>query len=218
MIQRLDELENAKMDFALETTLASKTFAARIARLRTRGYIFALLYLWLPNPEDSISRVRERVRRGGHHVPDEIIRRRHRRGLENFFRLYRPISDIWRFYDNTDPDGPRLVASGVRATEQILDPTMWRRVIGGDSRMIPRANIDPATIDWDAVDELHLAVQRAVWVQATRLPHLRDERRQDAVDPARGNRRRETGGRLTHAGPAFVPENDILAFDGHSAA
>jgi predicted ABC-type ATPase len=54
MIRRLDELENAKANFAFETTLSSKTFGPRVARLRADGYFFALLYLWLPNPEDSI--------------------------------------------------------------------------------------------------------------------------------------------------------------------
>jgi predicted ABC-type ATPase len=64
---------------------------------KTSGYLFGLVYLWLPTPEDCIGRVGERVRRGGHHVEDYLVRRRYRRGLRNFFQLYRPIAGVWRF-------------------------------------------------------------------------------------------------------------------------
>src|SRR5436309_1193539 len=76
MLERLDELGDEGADFAFETTLASRTFVNRIAKLKDRGYIYCLLYLWLPKPEFSIDRVRDRVRRGGHFVPDETVRRR----------------------------------------------------------------------------------------------------------------------------------------------
>ncbi|HEX4591592.1 MAG TPA: zeta toxin family protein, partial [Gemmataceae bacterium] len=110
MIERLDKLGEAGANFAFETTLASKTLLPRVTKLKDRGYIFALLYVWVPSPEDSIARVQDRVRRGGHFVPDREVRRRHGRGLRNFFQLYRPIADVWRFYDNADPTGPRLIA------------------------------------------------------------------------------------------------------------
>jgi predicted ABC-type ATPase len=129
MLERLDELGDAGADFAFETTLASRTFANRIAKWKDQGYFFCLLYLWLPNPESSINRVRDRVRRGGHHVPDDTIRRRYRGGLRNFFELYRPMADVWRFYDNTNPTGPRLIASGVRGVEMVQAGATWRQIV-----------------------------------------------------------------------------------------
>jgi predicted ABC-type ATPase len=131
MLQRLDELGEERADFAFETTLASRTFANRITKWKDQDYIFCLLYLWLPKPEFSINRVRDRVRRGGHHVPDDTIRRRYRAGLRNFFELYRPMADVWRFYDNTYPAGPRLIAAGVRGVETIKDDATWRQVLQG---------------------------------------------------------------------------------------
>jgi predicted ABC-type ATPase len=129
MIRRLDELADAGANFAFETTLASRSFAPRVAKLKDRGYLFALLYVWVPSPEDSIARVQDRVRRGGHFVPDDEVRRRHGRGLRNFFDLYRPIADVWSFFDNTDSTGPRIIASGVREFERIHDRTTWQKVM-----------------------------------------------------------------------------------------
>lgn len=110
----MDELAEQKADFAVETTLASRIFAPRIARLRAAGYHFNLLFMWLPAPEMSIARVAERVRKGGHDIPEEVIRRRYKAGLENFFCLYSPIADTWRFYNNSvHGRKPKLMAYSV---------------------------------------------------------------------------------------------------------
>jgi predicted ABC-type ATPase len=128
MIQRPDELEEVRAKFAFETTLASKPFVRRVGRLKSKDYFFVLLYLWLPSPEESINRVQGRVRHGGHFVPADTIRRRYRGGLRNFFGLYRPLADVWRFYDNSSATGPRLIASEVRETELVRDKPTWRQI------------------------------------------------------------------------------------------
>ena len=74
MIERLQQLAAGREDFAFETTLASKTFAHWIQNLKLSGYTFHLFYLWLPSPDFAIARVAERVRMGGHYVPEETIR------------------------------------------------------------------------------------------------------------------------------------------------
>lgn len=82
MLRRLRQLADEGRDFAFETTLASRSFAPWIARLRhERNYRFHLAYLWLPGPELAVSRVGERIRAGGHAVPPDDIRRRYRRGI-----------------------------------------------------------------------------------------------------------------------------------------
>ena len=74
----------------------------------------------------------DRVRRGGHHVPDEIVRRRYHVGLRNFLHLYRPMATTWRLYDNSGETPPVLVAKGGTATEsRIYDPSTWRSVTRG---------------------------------------------------------------------------------------
>jgi predicted ABC-type ATPase len=99
MLERLDALAAARASFAFETTLASRSFARRIEAMRKEGYRFHLMYLWLRSPDFAVARVAQRVRTGGHHVPEETIRRRYGRGLKNFFELYRPIADVWRCYN-----------------------------------------------------------------------------------------------------------------------
>ena len=126
MIQRLRELAACRASFAFETTLASRSFAPWVARLVQSGYVFRLVYLWLPNADVAVARVAERERTGGHHVPEETVRRRYDRGLRNFFKLYRPLAAVWRMYDNASVSGPRLIANGkgVAAT-RVRDSATW---------------------------------------------------------------------------------------------
>ena len=128
MLERLRELVGSRMTFAFETTLAGRNYAAWIADLRRGGYIFHLVFLWLSSPELAINRVRERVRLGGHDVPEETIRRRYEAGLRNFFALYQPLADEWCLYDNSDPAMRRLVASGDPGQTTIVDAAAWKYV------------------------------------------------------------------------------------------
>ena len=127
MLARLRELADQCADFAFETTLASRTFAPWIAELRSTGYAFKLLYVWVPAPALSVARVAGRVSAGGHHVPSDIVRRRYYGGLRNFFTLYRPLADLWRVYDNSGTRPAQLVAEGSADTTSVVDDaTTWQ--------------------------------------------------------------------------------------------
>ena len=130
MLERLRQLANQRVNFAFETTLATRSFSPWIANLRQTGYRFHLIFLWLPSPELAIARVQERVRTGGHDVPDETIRRRYRAGIRNFFQLYRPLADTWRFYNNSDTAQPRIIASGkCEIVDAIYDAGIWESIV-----------------------------------------------------------------------------------------
>src|SRR5688500_9561333 len=134
MLERVRELAAEGKDFAFETTLASRSFAPWIAKLRNeQGYEFRLDYLWIPGPELSIGRIKGRVRDGGHFVPDEVVRRRYQGGLRNFFELYQPIADKWRVYDNHDwNERLRKVAEGsLKAVRTVYHQETWEQVRGG---------------------------------------------------------------------------------------
>jgi predicted ABC-type ATPase len=108
--------------------LASRTFAPWIKELLETGDTFHLVFLWLPDEDFAIARVVERVRMGGHDVPEETIRRRYHNGIRNFFKLYRPLADLWVFYDNSGED-PRLVAYGERNRElPVNDSAIWHNI------------------------------------------------------------------------------------------
>jgi predicted ABC-type ATPase len=130
MLERIHYLAKKRVDFAFETTLASRTFAPWISDLCKTGYFFQLVFLWLPDDEFAIARVAERVRMGGHNVPEETIRRRYHAGIRNFFHLYQALTDKWRLYNNSDPSGPRLIASGSgKNCDMIHDIEIWNGIV-----------------------------------------------------------------------------------------
>jgi len=110
MLARLRELAEQRVTFAFETTLASRTFAPWLRDLAASGYAVHLVFLWLSSADLAVERVADRVRRGGHDVPAEIVRRRYGAGLRNFFRLYEPLGSTWRLYNASGPK-PKLVAA-----------------------------------------------------------------------------------------------------------
>lgn len=107
------------IDFAFETTLSGRSFVHLFKELIGMGYAIHLFFLWIPNVDLSVKRVRERVRRGGHSIPEPDIRRRFRRGLTNLFTLYAPLVASWAIYDNSGDD-PKLVASRAEDQESVV--------------------------------------------------------------------------------------------------
>ena len=111
MLESIAELERRGESFAFETTLSGLVYARRIRRWREAGYHVTLIFLSLPNPQMAIDRVAERVRQGGHHVPDDVVRRRFAAGMRNFEQVYRDAVDAWAVYDNAG-DEPVLTNWG----------------------------------------------------------------------------------------------------------
>lgn len=110
MLQMIAEYAARNESFAFETTLAGRNYARSIPRWRASGYRVSLFFLSLPSPEVAIARVAERVRQGGHAIPEPVIRRRFAAGLRNFETLYKPMVDAWALYDSSGPS-PVLLAS-----------------------------------------------------------------------------------------------------------
>lgn len=100
MLQELSRHFAARESFAFETTLAGRGYVHHIRAWQAAGYRVKLIFLQLDSPEEAIARVAQRVRQGGHAIPEATIRRRFAAGLENFQRLYAPLVDAWALYDN----------------------------------------------------------------------------------------------------------------------
>lgn len=126
MLEHLHALAAARRSFAFETTLSARTYAPWLAELRKAGYAVHLFYYWLRSSEVAINRVAERVRAGGHFVPDDTVRRRYTRSVANFLDLYRPVVTTWQVYDNTNGE-PRLIAFNNGYFETIVDSDLWNR-------------------------------------------------------------------------------------------
>ncbi len=126
MLDHLRELAAVKETFAFETTLATRSFAPWIQEIKAQGYRFHLYYLYLPSAEMAVERVHRRKQQGGHFVPEPDVHRRYERGLSNFFNLYAPFADFWQLFDNTEADGPRLIAQGVDKMKAVFDAPLWK--------------------------------------------------------------------------------------------
>jgi predicted ABC-type ATPase len=127
LLRRLHQLADEGKAFAFETTGASRTFAPWLRKLKSDGYEFHLLFCWVSSPEVAISRVADRVRRGGHHVPADTIRRRYDLGLRNFFQMYSPLATTWQIVNNTGVAKPEPIAEGGESLETIVhDAMLWK--------------------------------------------------------------------------------------------
>jgi predicted ABC-type ATPase len=96
MLDRLQTVANASVDFAFETTLAARTFAPFLQTCKTRGYTINLIYFWLRSPDLAVERVARRVASGGHSIPEDVIRRRYDRGRRNLINLYLVVPEKFK--------------------------------------------------------------------------------------------------------------------------
>lgn len=125
MLERVQYLAEQQVNFAFETTLASRTFINFLTKCRENGYQINIVYLWLQTPEIAITRVKDRVEHGGHDIPNDVIVRRYYRSIKNFLTYYADIVDNWFLFDNSGKHSD-LVAEKISGTQvDILDASLW---------------------------------------------------------------------------------------------
>lgn len=122
MLKRIDSLLSQHITFAIETTLATRSYKSLVNRAKDAGYEIILLFFWLRSPEMAVERVAKRVREGGHNIPMETIHRRYWLGLQNFFSIFAPIVDSWMFFDNVD--NTVLIAT----EEEVFDSKLFNKI------------------------------------------------------------------------------------------
>jgi predicted ABC-type ATPase len=91
--------------FAFETTLGGRTIAALLERALSSGLEVRVWYIGLSSPELHLARVRARVARGGHDIPEARIRARYDSGRLNLIRLLPRLTEL-RVYDNSAEADP----------------------------------------------------------------------------------------------------------------
>ena len=113
MLMKIRYLLKRQQDFAVETTLATRTLLKIAKTAQAAGYTVTLLYFWLNSPDLAIERVKARVEAGGHNIPEDTIVRRYYTGIYYFFSLYAPISERWILADNSQIPF-RVIAEGTK--------------------------------------------------------------------------------------------------------
>ncbi|MDR1312387.1 MAG: hypothetical protein LBQ12_01530 [Deltaproteobacteria bacterium] len=120
MLRRINALAEKKVSFGFESTLAARCYVPFINRWNSYGYYTHVLFFALPDVAAAISRVKARVKDGGHDVPESVIERRFAAGLKNFFQLYAPIVSSWFLFDNSGAASPKIIATGGKRRPLII--------------------------------------------------------------------------------------------------
>ena len=128
MIERIDELLKNGADFGFETTLTTLSYLNTVKAAKSKGYSVTLLYFWLNDVKLAIERVKTRVSEGGHHIPEEIIKRRYFRGIYNFANKFTSFCDYWVVINNSSRP-PTFVAEGQgKAVIRVYDENVWHQI------------------------------------------------------------------------------------------
>ena len=128
MLKRISELLQKNESFSIGTTLSTRSYFRLVEKSHQQGYDVTLLYFWLKSPQQAIERVAERVAKGGHDIPKDIIIRRYWEGLDNLFKIYMPIVDTWILVNNSET--PRfIVATGGRDQETAIKDNKHFKII-----------------------------------------------------------------------------------------
>ena len=115
MLARVEELINEGQDFAIETTLATRSYVNLIRNAQSRGYIVTLLYFWLNMPSLAVER-----------------------GIKNLFHLYIPVCEYWMIIDNSN--SPVIICEGGKdITTKIHNKTLFNQLINYERTRITGA-------------------------------------------------------------------------------
>lgn len=126
----------------MESTLSGRSMQRFLELARRQGYQVVIKFIFLETSDLCVQRVTERVRKGGHNVPEADIRRHHVRSMERFWSLYRPLADTWHLYFNSG----RLFQNVAMATGDDLDILIPELVELFDSTGSSRTERSPSRI------------------------------------------------------------------------
>ena len=127
-LNRVRQLIESRTSFSFESTLSGKTHIALIKAARANGYAVRLYFIYLNSVSLSLERIAERVGRGGHDVPSDIVVRRYGRSLRNLIADYLPLVDDWQLFDNSD-NSFREIARELSEERFVADEVLFNHLI-----------------------------------------------------------------------------------------
>lgn len=128
MLRRIDELLNRNESFSIETTLSTKSYINLVRKAQEKGYHVHLIFFWLETPDLAVQRVAERVSKGGHNIPIDIIFRRYKAGICNLFNIFMKEVDLWMIYDNSCTPRAFVAKGGKYIKEEIASETIYNKI------------------------------------------------------------------------------------------
>lgn len=128
MLQRIEELLENKVSFAIETTLATKSYVSLVRRAQGAGYVVHVLFFYLNDAALARQRVTERVQHGGHDIPVDVIERRYHAGMRNLFGLFMDRVDRWVVYDNSCSNRRKIASGGSNVPTIVYDEITFEKM------------------------------------------------------------------------------------------
>ena len=122
------QIQNGE-SFIVESTLSGLMFKKVLSEAREAGYKVSILCIFLGSAEACMARIRQRVRKGGHPVPEEDVLRRFSRSIKNFWGKYRAWADRWHLFYNGGPQFHE-VALGEGESIEIRDEALFEVFLG----------------------------------------------------------------------------------------
>jgi predicted ABC-type ATPase len=102
MLKSIHEAIEEGVSFSFESTMSGKIWIQIIKQAINKGFRVELLLVYLESPEMCLARVAQRVRSGGHNIPEKTLRRRYQRTLTMFSSIYSKLIDNWYIFDNSN--------------------------------------------------------------------------------------------------------------------
>lgn len=127
VLERVHKLADQDLEFAFETTLSGKMYVTFLKKLKEKDYLVHLFFLWIPNAELAVARIKGRVADGGHDVPALDVRRRFHRGLYNLFHIYKPLLDTFMLFNNSG-SVPKLIAEEKTGKLVVMDKDLYEKI------------------------------------------------------------------------------------------
>ncbi|TKJ37879.1 MAG: Zeta toxin family protein [Planctomycetes bacterium B3_Pla] len=130
VLEQIHQFADKGVDFAFETTLSGQLYVNLFKSLKEKGYKIHLFFLWIPDTDLAISRIKSRVAQGGHDVPVQDVLRRFSRSISNFFKLYQSLADSWLLFDNAGVN-PILIAECKHGKVKITNESSYNTIVQG---------------------------------------------------------------------------------------
>lgn len=124
--QKLNEAVAQNKSLLIESTLSGRYLEKILKNLKDENYQITIAFLFADSPEILIERIAERVKKGGHYVPDEDVKRRFARGKRNFWEIYKYLADEWFLYYNME-DNFQLTATGEKDKMFVIDESLFAK-------------------------------------------------------------------------------------------
>jgi len=125
LLDKFEECFHTKESVVLESTISGNYHERIIDRAKKAKYEIVMVYVFLTSVEQNLARIRQRVKLGGHNVPETDVMRRYGRSLRNFWDVQKSVHQ-WELYYNGE-NSYELVARGCGDVVEIMDDALYNK-------------------------------------------------------------------------------------------